>query len=186
LLAGVPGNAFTEALAFTFQARDLELLGLGKPTAADERLRVLNDFWATWEIAGVALLDMAVWHWMYEHPDATPAQLREATVGIARDLWNRHYAPVLGGKDSALLGIYSHIIAPSFLYLPAYPLGHLIAFQLEEKLKGQKSGAEFERVASYGRVTPDLWMVHATGSPVSAGPLLRATEAALSAGSATR
>jgi hypothetical protein len=186
LLAGVPGNAFTEALAFTFQARDLELLGLGKPSARDERLRVLNDFWATWEIAGVALLDIAVWHWMYEHPDATPAQLREATVGLARDLWNRHYAPVLGEKDSALLGIYSHIIAPSFLYLPAYPLGHLIAFQLEEKLKGARSGAEFERVASFGRVTPDLWMEHATGSPVSAGPLLRATEAALQAESASR
>ena len=179
LLRGVPGNAFTEALAFTFQARDLELLGLGKATAADERLRVLNDFWATWEISGVALLDMALWHWMYEHPDATPAQLREAAVGFARDLWNRHYAPVLGGKDSALLGIYSHLIAPSFLYLPAYPLGHLIAFQLQEKLKGPGSGAEFERVASYGRVTPDLWMVHATGKPVSVEPLFRATEAAL-------
>ena len=116
---------------------------------------------------------------MYAHPDATPAQLREAILRLARDLWNRFYAPVLGGKDSALLGIYSHLIAPSFLYLPAYPLGHLIAFQLEEKLKGPRSGAEFERVASYGRVTPDLWMMHATGAPVSADPLLRATEAAL-------
>lgn len=181
LLAGVPGNAFTEALAFTFQARDLELLGMGKPSARDERLRTLNDFWGTWEIAGVALLDIEVWHWMYAHPDATPAQLREAMLGLARGLWNRFYAPVLGGKDSALLGIYSHLIAPSFLYLPAYPLGHLIAFQLQEKLKGPRSGAEFERVASYGRVTPDLWMVHATGAPVSAEPLLRATEAALKA-----
>ena len=181
LLAGVPGNAFTEALAFTFQARDLELLGLGKPGPRDEQLRALNDFWATWEISGVALMDIAVWHWMYEHPDATPAQLREAAVAIARDLWNRHYAPVLGGKDSTLLGIYSHLIAPSFLYLPAYPLGHLIANQLEEKLQGPRSGAQFERVASFGRVTPDLWMVHATGSPVSAEPLLRATEAALRA-----
>jgi hypothetical protein len=185
LLAGVPGNGFTEALAFTFQARDLELLGLGKPSTRDERLRTLNDFWGTWEIAGVALLDMTIWRWMYEHPDATPAQLREATLGFARELWNQHYAPVLGGKDSALLGIYSHLIAPSFLYLPAYPLGHLIAFQLEEKLKGPRSGAEFERVASYGRVTPDLWMVHATGAPVSAEPLLRATEAALAAESAS-
>jgi hypothetical protein len=30
-------------------------------------------------------------------------------------------------------------------------------------------------------VTPDFWMVHATGSPVSAEPLLGATEAALAA-----
>jgi hypothetical protein len=180
LLQGVPGNAFTEALAFTFQKRDLELLGLGAPDAHSTRLRVLNDFWATWEISGAALVDLGVWRWLYAHPDATPPQLREATLGIARDIWNRYYAPVLGGKDSVLLGIYSHMVN-ELLYLPYYPLGHLIAFQLEEKLKGPKSGVEFERMASFGRVTPDLWMVHATGAPVSAGPLLRATAAALAA-----
>ena len=178
LLQGVPNTAFTEALAFTFQNRDLELLGLSKPDAQSERLRVLNDFWATWEIAGVGLVDMAVWRWMYAHPDASPERLREATMEIARDQWNRHYAPVLGGKDSLLLAIYSHMVS-AFLYLPDYPIGHLIAFQLEEKLHGPRFGAEFERAASFGRVTPDLWMQHATGAPVSAEPLLRATEAAL-------
>ncbi|WP_370644039.1 hypothetical protein [Myxococcus sp. RHSTA-1-4] len=179
LLAGVPNNAFTEALAFVFQARDLELLGLGRPDAAAERERVLNDFWQTWEIAGVALVDMAVWHWMYEHPDAKPAELRDAVVAISRDVWDRYYAPVLGGKGTALLGIYSHMISYP-LYLPDYPLGHLIAFQIEEHLhrKGPL-GAEFERMASHGAVTPDQWMLHATGAPVSAEPLLRATEAAL-------
>ena len=30
-----------------------------------------------------------------------------------------------------------------------------------------------------GALTPDVWMTNATGAPVSAGPLLRATEAAL-------
>src|SRR5207237_6717529 len=180
LLSGVPNNAFTEALAFTFQSRDLELLGLARPDAASERLRVLNDFWATWEISGVALVDMAVWRWMYAHPDATASELREATMGIARDLWDRAYAPVLGGKGSLLLAVYSHMVS-EFLYLPDYPIGHLIAFQLEEKLRGSAFGAEFERAASFGRVTPDLWMQHATGAPVSAAPLLRATEAALAA-----
>jgi hypothetical protein len=180
LLQGVPGNAFTEALAFTFQNRDLELLGLGAPDTRAERLRVLNDFWRTWEISGVALVDMGVWRWLYAHPDATPAQLRDATLDIARSLWNHYYAPILGGRDSTLLAIYSHMIS-TFLYLPYYPLGHLIAFQLEEKLRGAKSGAEFERMASFGRVTPDYWMVHATGAPVSADPLLRATAAALAA-----
>ena len=42
-----------------------------------ERERVLNDFWQTWEIAGVALVDVATWHWMYAHPEASPAELRE-------------------------------------------------------------------------------------------------------------
>jgi len=36
LLQGVPGTAFTEALAFTFQHRDLELLGVAKPDPREE------------------------------------------------------------------------------------------------------------------------------------------------------
>ncbi len=185
LLQGVPGNAFTEALAMTFQNRDLELLGLGAPDAHAQRLRVLNDFWVTWEISGAALVDLEVWRWLYAHPDATASQLREAALHIARETWNRYYAPVLGGQDTALLAIYSHMV-DAFLYLPYYPVGHLIAFQLEEKLKGPHSGTEFERVASFGRVTPDYWMVHATGASVSAEPLFRATAAALAAETAAR
>jgi hypothetical protein len=182
LLAGVPNTAFTEALAFVFQAKDLELLGLKKPDAESERMRVLNDFWMTWEIGAVALVDIAVWRWMYEHPRATTRQLREATVKIAKEVWNKYCAPVLGGKDSPLLGIYSHMISYP-LYLFNYPLGHLIAFQIEEKVKkGGKLGAEFERMAKVGAVSPDLWMTNASGEPVGAGPLLRATEAALGAG----
>ena len=113
---------------------------------------MLNDFWQTWEIAGVALVDIAVWHWMYEHPDATPAQLREAVVRIAQEHWDRYYAPVLGGKDTPLLGIYSHMIRYP-LYLADYPLGHLIAFQIEEQLrkKAASLGAEFERMAKSAR-----------------------------------
>lgn len=181
LLAGVPNNAFTEALAFVFQARDLELLGLAKPDRESERLRVLNDFWQTWEIAGVSLVDIAVWHWMYDHPHATADELREAVVRIARENWNRFYAPVLGARDTPLLGIYSHMISYP-LYLSDYPLGHMIAFQIEEHLaKAPALGPEFERMAKFGSVAPDVWMIHATGAPVSAGPLLRATERALAA-----
>ena len=185
LLAGVPNTAFTEALAFVFQAQDLALLGYPKPDAESERLRVLNDFWQTFEIAGVALVDIGVWHWMYEHPRATLPQLRQATMAIARQVWNRYYAPILGGKDSLLLGIYSHMINYP-LYLFNYPLGHLIAFQIEEHVrkpdaggKPRALGPEFERMSRYGAVSPDLWMEHATGAPVSSAPLLRATEAAL-------
>jgi len=180
LLAGVPNNAFTEALAFVFQARDLEVLGLAKPDRESERLRALNDFWSTWEIAGVALVDIAVWHWMYDHPKATPAELKDAVVAISKDHWNRFYAPVLGGKDSLLLGIYSHMISYP-LYLPDYPLGHLIAFQVEEHLRRSADfGQQFERIAKIGRVVPDSWMIAATGQPISSGPLLRAVDAALS------
>jgi hypothetical protein len=69
----------------------------------------------------------------------------------------------------------------AFFYLPDYPIGHLIAFQLEEKFKaaGSASGAEFERVTRVGRLSPDLWMENATGSPVTAEPLLHAAEEAV-------
>jgi hypothetical protein len=179
ILSGVPNTAFTEAIAFVFQAQDLRLLGLAADNPKSYASNVLNDFWGTYEIAGVALLDMAVWHWMYDHPKATPAELKAATLDLARDLWNTYYAPVFGKRDVVLLGIYSHMIH-SFLYLPDYPIGHLIAHQLEEQIKkGASTGNEIERVARIGRVTPDLWMTQATGSAVGATALLEAAERAL-------
>ena len=179
LLQGVPNTAFTEALAFVFQGHDLELLGLARPDAQSEALKTLNDFWGTYEISGVALVDMAVWHWMYDHPEATPAQLKDATLGICRDVWNRYYAPVFGRRDVVLLGIYSHMI-DSFLYLPDYPVGHLIAFQIEKQMeKAGAIGPEFERMAKIGNVAPDIWMTQATGAPVGPQALLEASEKAL-------
>jgi hypothetical protein len=179
LLSGVPNNAFTEALAFVFQARDLELLGLERPDAEAEQLSALNHLWMTYEIAGVALVDIGVWHWLYEHPRATPAELRQAVVRLARQTWNAWYAPHLGARDVPLLAIYSHMVEEP-LYLPDYPLGHLIAAQVEERVrKAGALGSEFERMATFGSVAPDLWMKHATGEPISAGALLRAADAAL-------
>jgi hypothetical protein len=179
-LNGVPNTAFTEALAFVFQGHDLELLGLKSPDSQAEALKALNDFWATYEICGVSLVDMRVWHWMYDHPDATPGQLRDAVLQIAKDIWNRFYEPVFHKKDVVLLGIYSHMI-DSVLYLPDYPIGHMIAFQLEEHMtKTGKIGPEFERVARQGRIAPDLWMKGATGAPVGPESLIAAAERALS------
>jgi len=181
LLEGVPNTAFTEALAFVFQDRDLELLGLSQNDPQSEALEVLDTFWDTYEIAGVSLVDVGVWEWMYENPDATPAELREATVRIAQDTWNRYYSPVFGQQDSPLLGIYSHMISNP-LYLANYPLGHLIAFQIQQQMERAGSvGPEFVRMATIGDVVPDLWMQQATGAPVGAEALLDATEAALAA-----
>ncbi len=179
LLQGVPNTAFTEALAFVFQGHDLELLGLTKPDAKTEALKAINAFWATYEIGGVALVDMAVWHWMYDHPNATPAELKQATIKIAQEIWNQYYAPIFKTKDVVLLGIYSHMIH-SFLYLPDYPIGHLIAHQIEAQMqKAGNIGLEFERITRIGSIAPDLWMKKATGAPVGAEALLVATEHAL-------
>ena len=119
---------------------------------------------------------------MYDHPNATPAELKNATLQICKDIWNKYYAPVFNKKDVVYtLGIYSHMVS-NFLYLPDYALGHLIAFQIEEHLKRSGPlGPEFERMAKYGSVTPDLWMEHATGKPISPRIMLEAAEQALRA-----
>jgi len=182
LLQGVPNTAFTEALAFLFQARALELLGKPRPTGDAERKRVLADFWNTREIAGSALVEIDVWHWLYDHPKATPAEVRDATGRIARAAWDTYYAPILGGKGAtSLLAIYSHTIT-SPLYLFNYVVGHVIAFQVEEHVAGKDKATfakEFERVCKLGNILPDQWMQLATGKPVTTQPLLDATRRAL-------
>jgi hypothetical protein len=100
-------------------------------------------------------------------------------LNIARDTWNRWYAPVFGVRDVALLGIYSHMIN-DILYLPDYPVGHMIALQVEAQMeKAGDFGGEFERMSRIGAVAPDLWMMQATGTPVGPEALIAAAEAAL-------
>ena len=181
LLMGVPNTGFTEAFAFLFQARDLELLGQTSPAGSDvEAMRTLDRFWSTYEIAGVAMLDIEIWHWMYDHPEATPAELREAVLELARGVWNRYYAPVFGVRDVVLPAIYSHIVAYG-LYTPDYPLGFIITSQVEEYVRSRDLAAEMERMCRLGRIAPDVWMELAVGEPVSSRVLLEAAEAAIEA-----
>jgi hypothetical protein len=177
-LNGVPNTAFTEALAFVFQNRDLELLGLGSEGADTRSMEALDTLWGAAEIGGVALVDMGVWHWMYQHPKATPAELREAALDIARSVWNKHFAPVFGVRDQDILAIYSHMIVYG-LYLPDYPIGHIIAFQLADELREGDFGEQFERVSRQGRLVPDAWMRGAVGQPISAAVLLSEAKKAL-------
>src|SRR6185503_2038566 len=177
-LSGVPNTAFTEAFAFTFQERDLEILGYGEKGEESRARDVLQSLWSTYEICGVSLIDMDVWNWLYAHPDATPGELREAVVAIARNVWNRWFAPVLGRKDSDLLAIYSHII-DSALYTPDYAIGKIVAFQVAPALRGPAFAEGVERMTRQGRLTPDAWMRGATGEGLSAEPLLAEARAAL-------
>jgi hypothetical protein len=174
----VPNNGFTEAFAFVFQDRDMELLGLTKEDPMSAHWDALSDLWTAYEIMGVSLLDMRIWHWMYDHPDATAAELKEGVIQMAKDVWNAFYAPVFGVEDVSLLAIYSHIIAYG-LYLPDYPLGHIIAFQIEDFLQDKRLGPEMERMCVQGRLTPDLWMQNAVGLPISVAPMLEAAGRAL-------
>jgi oligoendopeptidase F len=182
LLQGVPNTGFTEAFAFLFQARDLELIDRAPPPDPQaDALRAIDRVWDAFEIAGVALIDVEIWRWMYEHPAATPAEVREAMVAIARDVWNRYYAPVFGVRDSTILAIYSHIIAYG-LYTPDYLIGMVITAQVEDYVRSRDLATEMERMCVLGRLAPDVWMQQAVGAPVTADALLDAAGAALEQG----
>lgn len=191
MLSGVPNTAYTEASAFLWQHRDLQLLPDAKTAmqtsqagqlAADE---IFDQFWSMYEIMGVSLVDMAMWRWIYDHPDATPEQLCNATLQIAKDVWNEYYEPVLGEHDCILLAVYSHMVnAP--MYLPNYPLGHIVQYQLEEHLaqytRQQDFANEYARIYRLGRLTPKEWMIQAVGAPPSFEPVLHAVQQCTSNG----
>jgi hypothetical protein len=178
MMSGVPNTSITEALAFVFQERDLQLLGIRDSNPEQERLETLNSAWSLMEIMGVGMVDMKTWKWMYANPETTPAQLKEAIISIAKETWNTYFAPVFGVKDSPILAIYSHMISNP-LYLPNYSYGQIVQFQIEEYLKGKQLSAEIDRMYSQGRLTPQQWMMGATGSKISTKPLLDALEKAL-------
>ena len=178
MLNGVPNNAFTEAVAFMFQKRDLELLGIKNANPDAEAFLALDNFWASYEIMGVALVDIAVWEWMYANPNATPAQLKDAVITEAKKVWNEYYAGILGGKDEPILGIYSHMIDYP-LYLSYYPIGHLIDFQVEKQMKGKNMADEMQRMYTQGRIVPQIWMKNGVGQAISVEPTLKAVDEAL-------
>ncbi len=175
-LAGIPNTGFTEASAFLFQERDLQLLhqSTQSPQQADQ---LFDMIWGMYEIMGVSLVDMRMWQWLYAHPEADAAALREAVIAIASEVWNQYYAPILGEKDSPLLGIYSHMVGYA-LYLPAYPIGNLVQYQLDEHLANcatpEEWAKEYTRIYQQGCLTPDAWMRGAVGKPMSVEPILKA------------
>lgn len=173
MMSGVPNTSFTEALAFVFQSRDLQLLGVDAKNPEKEKLDTFDDAWSLMEIMGVGMVDMKLWKWMYQNPDATPAELKASTIEIAKSVWNQYFAPVFGIKDSPILAIYSHMIENP-LYLANYSYGQIIEFQLEEFLKGKNFSNEIDRIYIQGRMTPQHWMKQAVGEKISAQPILNA------------
>ncbi|MBN2814910.1 MAG: hypothetical protein JXQ80_12585 [Bacteroidales bacterium] len=178
MLHGVPNTAFTEAMAFMFQKNDLKLLGMQENGNLQDHYNNLDVCWSLYEIMGVSLVDIGVWKWLYENPSATPEALKDAVNRIAKEVWNKYYAPVFGINDQPVLAIYSHMInAP--LYLPNYAYGHIIEFQLAGFLAGKNFAPEVERIYRQGRLTPQEWMKGAVGNVISADPVLKAVQEAL-------
>ena len=69
------------------------------------------------------------------------------------------------------------------MYLPNYPFGHIVEFQLEEHLAQfptkQAFADEIMRIYKLGKLTPNQWMQQAVGAKVSTTPILNAVEAIL-------
>lgn len=178
MMSGVPNTAITEALAFIFQDRDLLLLDLNDNNPDRQKMETLDAAWSLMEIMGVGMVDMKAWKWLYNNPEATPAQFRDEVVKIAKEIWNLYFAPVFGVNDSPILAVYSHMVN-SPLYLANYSYGQIVQFQLEEYLRGKKLSDEIDRIFSQGKLTPQQWMAGAVGSKISAQPILNALEEVL-------
>ncbi|MBN1158748.1 MAG: hypothetical protein JXA61_05160 [Bacteroidales bacterium] len=180
MLRGVPNTAFTEALAFIFQKRDIELLGYEDLDRQKQALNDLDSYWSLSEIMGVSLVDIRTWKWLYENPTATAEELKDAVNRISAEVWNNYFADIFGMFDQTILGIYSHMISYP-LYLPNYAYGQIIEFQLEEYLQGKNFGKEIERIFSLGKLTPEQWMLEATGDRISVQPIFRSVREAIEA-----
>ena len=180
ILRGVPNTAFTEAVAFMFQKKDLQMMDIKNNDANDKYNQTLDIFWSLYEIMGVSLVDMDVWKWLYENPNATPEQLKNQVVTISKNVWNQYYAPVFKKKDEPILGIYSHMIAYP-LYLSAYPIGYLIEFQVEDYIQTNKANFadETHRMLINGSIVPQLWMLKAVNQEISNKPMFKAVDEAL-------
>jgi hypothetical protein len=83
-----------------------------------------------------------------------------------------------GWKDETILAIYSHMIEDP-LYLSAYPIGHIVDFQLEKYMDGKPFATELQRILLSGSIAPQQWMKNAVGKEISGQALIDATEEAM-------
>ena len=180
-LQNVPNTACTEAFAFLYQSLAKRVLGIEE--AGDARrvqdLDAVATMLAARQIAGPSLVELRMWRWIYANPGATPEALRDATLAIAADVWDRHYAQDFGADHARILAAYQHMVGHP-LYLADYTLGHVISHQVRAHLRGRDLAAETKRICSIGRVTPDLWMRRAVGAGIDIGPLATDCSEALS------
>ena len=179
-LVGLPNIGFSEGFAFLMEGRALDILGVERNQESDAHYGMLDEFWGSREIAGVALLDLNIWRWMYKHQDASPESINRAMRQIAKAIWNKYFYPILGmgNDDDDLLAIYSHIIGYS-LYVPYYAVGSVVQFQIIDDCRGKHWPTEMERLCNIGALSPNAWMKAAVGTPLSLEPMFRLTDEAL-------
>lgn len=179
-LRGVPGSCAVESTANIFCDRRFALVGVRTSTEDIDPLdqMTIENMLGSCQLAGPALLELRAWQWLYEHPAATPAELRDAVLRIAADTWQEFYAPYFGPDPYHLLAAYQHMLSHP-LYLANYVLSGIALQQLRAHVREGDVAAELVRMCTLGRLTPDVWMERAVGAPLSAEPLLRDTERVL-------
>ncbi len=179
LLQGVPNTAFTEAIAFLFQEKDLKILGVeAEINAKTKAENVLDTYLNTCEIASMALVDMYSWRYLYRSKSCTASSLKKQTLKISQNLWDKYWAAGFGSTDSGILSIYSHMIEMG-LYLPDYPLGHIINYQIQKFFEQNDLPTHLERICKLGNIYPELWMEQAVGEGIGVKGLLADVEQAL-------
>jgi hypothetical protein len=179
-LKGVPAASFSESFAMMLEACANDILDIEKDEQARD-MAVLRAFWRAYTTSGPSLVEMKMWHWMYDHPRAAASQFQDAAVCIAKEVWNDYFAPVFHEKDVPLLLVFNHLVR-GVLYFPEYPIGEVIAFQINDYVKGKNRGEEMIRMCRIGAVTPDHWMQQAVGAPISTEPLQKAADKVLAQG----
>jgi len=176
-LKDVPAGSFSESFAMMLEAGANDLLGIEKDEQARD-MAVLRAFWRAYTNSGPSLVEMRMWHWMYDHPGAATSQFQDAAIRIAKEVWNQYFAPVFHEKDVPVLLVFNHLVR-GVLYFPEYPMGEVIAFQINYYVKGKNRGEEMIRMCRIGAITPNHWMQQAVGAPISAEPLQKAADEVL-------
>ena len=168
VMAGVPNTAFTEGFAFVFADRANEMI---KSESLDCDMYAFDRYFQAYEMSGIALTEIEIWEWLYDHPHVSVEELKQTVIYIANDVWKKYFAKYFGENKNGILSIYSHNILDP-LYIPNYVVGYVIAYQIHNYLKDKKLGKEMERMCLLGRLTPQEWMKKAIGEKISALPLL--------------
>lgn len=179
LLAGVPTNGITEAMAELLAYKNVEGLGLtGSSLEEREHMLSLAALWYLVEMGGQALTEIETWKWIYANPDATGGEVREAVISITEDIWNAYFSEIFGVSDQHILSIYNHFITGS-LYLYNYFLGNVIMYQLHSEFRSNDLAENLKRACKEGATLPDQWMIIAVGEKISPEPVIEASNDAI-------
>lgn len=180
ILEGVPNTACTEAFAFLYQSLAKRVLGIEDEAEATQSFyeTTASTMLMACQIAGPSLVELRLWRWIYDNPNADAAGLRDALLAICQDVWSEFYERDFGKDPYNILGAYQHMVAYP-LYLPDYAIGQMISHQVRAHVRTRDVATETKRICSIGQLTPAAWMQEAVGGELSPRPLINDTEEAL-------